>query len=150
MMFHTQCILRLVVGVCVLYSALALEKGVDIFTLASGCFWSVELVFQRIPGVVSTQVGYCGGKTETPSYAAVSRGTTGHAEAVQVQFDPTVVSLDQLLDVFFEIHDPTTPNAQGEICTRQLHFVQSRLTLLRPICRSRQRDAVSIGIVFCG
>ena len=71
------------------------------------------MVFQRIPGVVTTSVGYTGGSLSNPSYEQVSSGRTGHAEAVQVSFDSSVITLPQLLDVFFDIHDPTTMNRQG-------------------------------------
>jgi len=83
-------------------------------TFAAGCFWSVELKFQRIPGVLSTQVGYTGGSKIEPSYTQVKTGETGHAEAVKVVFDPSVVSYRELVDVFFEIHNPTTVDRQGE------------------------------------
>ena len=82
-------------------------------TFAAGCFWGVESVFQQVPGVLDTQVGYAGGHTEQPTYEAVCSHTTGHAEAVQVEFDPHQVSYSQLLDVFWANHDPTTLNRQG-------------------------------------
>ena len=91
-------------------------------TLAAGCFWSVELVYQRIPGVVATQVGYAGGSVQHPRYEEVARGRTGHAEAVQVHYDANIIGLSQLLDVYFDIHDPTSLNRQG---TR----TQSKVTL---------------------
>jgi len=82
-------------------------------TFAAGCFWSVEATFRKLDGVVSTQVGFAGGTEENPSYEDVCTGGTGHAEAVQLEYDPSKVSYGQLLDVFWNIHDPTTLDRQG-------------------------------------
>lgn len=84
-----------------------------IATFGAGCFWGVELAFSNIAGVVSTAVGYCGGGTAHPNYEMVCTGKTGHAEAVRVEFDPARVSYENLLEVFWSIHDPTTLNRQG-------------------------------------
>mgnify|MGYP000785937179 FL=1 len=80
---------------------------------AAGCFWGIQAVFDTVPGVVSTTVGYTGGQTENPDYRQVCTGGTGHAEAVKVVFDDKMVTYDQLLDIFFANHDPTTLNRQG-------------------------------------
>lgn len=82
-------------------------------TLANGCFWCSEAVFARLKGVKSVLPGYSGGKVDNPTYEQVSSGTTGHAEAAQIEFDPDVISFEKLLDVFWHTHDPTTLNRQG-------------------------------------
>ena len=82
-------------------------------TFGAGCFWHVEQVFAKIPGVVSTAVGYAGGDLKDPSYDQVCTGNTGHAESVQVEYDPAKVSYEELLDVFWKTHDPTTLDRQG-------------------------------------
>jgi peptide-methionine (S)-S-oxide reductase len=88
-------------------------KNLQVATFAAGCFWGVEEAFNEVKGVKSTKVGYTGGMFENPSYSNVCTGKTGHAEAVQIQFDPNEVSYQELLDVFWSIHDPTTRNRQG-------------------------------------
>lgn len=85
----------------------------DLITLGGGCFWCTEAVFERVRGVLSVESGYCNGQSPAPSYEQVCGGQTGHAEVVRLRFDPEQVSLRELLEVFFAVHDPTTLNRQG-------------------------------------
>ena len=89
------------------------DAGKEIATLAGGCFWCLEAVFDDLKGVESVESGYMGGKTANPSYEDVCSGETGHAEVVQLTFDPKQVSFKEILEVFFVIHDPTTLDRQG-------------------------------------
>ncbi|MEO6181519.1 MAG: bifunctional methionine sulfoxide reductase B/A protein [Verrucomicrobiota bacterium] len=84
----------------------------EVATVAGGCFWGMEEIIRKIPGVIETKVGYTGGTTKNPTYKQVCTGKTGHAEAVQIIFDPTILSYDKVLDFFFRMHDPTTLNRQ--------------------------------------
>ncbi len=85
----------------------------DKATFAAGCFWGVEVAYRRVPGVTTTRVGYTGGESLNPSYESVCTGQSGHAEAVEVTFDPARVGYEDLLDVFWVVHDPTQANRQG-------------------------------------
>jgi peptide-methionine (S)-S-oxide reductase len=89
------------------------SEGHEIATLGGGCFWCIEAVLQRIEGVLSVVSGYAGGSTPNPTYEEVCTGDTGHAEVVQVSFDPNLISYEEILDIFWQAHDPTTPNRQG-------------------------------------
>lgn len=104
-------------GVVVKSDTLTLNQinmdSMEVATLGAGCFWCVEAVFQDIKGVAAVQSGYSGGTVINPSYKEVCTGNTGHAEVVQITFDPKVVSFETILEVFFETHDPTTLNRQG-------------------------------------
>ncbi|MEO7393778.1 MAG: peptide-methionine (S)-S-oxide reductase MsrA [Chitinophagaceae bacterium] len=87
--------------------------GTETATFANGCFWCTEAIFEQLNGVISAVSGYTGGQTENPDYKEVSNGETGHAECLQIVYDPAKISFDELLEVFWETHDPTTLNRQG-------------------------------------
>ncbi len=82
-------------------------------TLGGGCFWCLEAVFQQIQGITAVESGYCGGRTSDPDYESVCGGQTGHAEVVRLEFDTTLISFAEILEIFFTLHDPTTLNRQG-------------------------------------
>lgn len=90
-----------------------MANTVETATLGAGCFWCVEAVYQELKGVERVVSGYAGGATENPTYYAVCSGTTGHAEVIQVTFDPTAIAFEEILEVFWRTHDPTTLNRQG-------------------------------------
>jgi peptide-methionine (S)-S-oxide reductase len=85
----------------------------EIAVLALGCFWGPEIKFSKIDGIKKTEVGYCGGTNALTSYKEVCSGTTNHAEVVKLEFDPEIISYEDILNIFFKIHDPTTLNSQG-------------------------------------
>ncbi len=89
------------------------DPSVEVATFGGGCFWCTEALISRLDGVISVEAGYAGGRTVDPTYEEVCSGTTGHAEVIQVRFDPKKVGYDALLEVFFKTHDPTTPDRQG-------------------------------------
>jgi peptide-methionine (S)-S-oxide reductase len=112
----------------------------EIATLAGGCFWCLEAVFQRLDGVERVVSGYMGGALAEPDYEAVCAGETGHAEVIQITFDPAKISFTELLEVFFAIHDPTTLNRQGNDVGSQY---RSAIFFHSPEQESAARAAVS-------
>lgn len=89
------------------------NNGIETITLGGGCFWCLDALFKDFKGVIKVEAGYTGGTVKNPSYKEVCNGTTGQAEVVQISFDPSIISLEDLLEVFWTIHDPTTLNRQG-------------------------------------
>lgn len=94
-------------------SNIVIPDGAKVATFGSGCFWCTEAIFQNVDGVVKVESGYSGGKVKNPTYKEVCSGLTGHAEVIQLTYDPNVVTYDELLEIFWKTHDPTTLNRQG-------------------------------------
>ena len=90
-----------------------MSTNVETVTLAGGCFWCLEAVYDEVKGVISVESGYANGNVKNPTYRQVCNGDTGHAEVVQIKFDPSIITFRDLLNIFFVIHDPTTLNRQG-------------------------------------
>nr|MDQ3718448.1 peptide-methionine (S)-S-oxide reductase MsrA [Thermoproteota archaeon] len=90
-----------------------MSDKLEVATLANGCFWCTEAIFKRLKGVKSVVPGYSGGVTKNPTYEQVCAGRTGHAESIQIEFDPKVIPFERILDIFWHTHDPTTLNRQG-------------------------------------
>ena len=114
-------------------------------TLAGGCFWGVEELLRKLPGVVDTSVGYAGGTLKNPRYEDVKTGRTGHAESLQIVFDPQTVSYDEILDHFFRLHDPTTKDRQGNDVGSQyrsaifVHDDAQRAAAERAVTRAQEK-----------
>jgi len=114
----TKVLLLLIAGILTMNAADATKEAQNtnttaLATFGGGCFWCTEAVFEKVKGVKSAVSGYAGGAQENPSYREVCNGTTGHAEVIQVQYDPKQISYETLLEIFFDTHDPTTMNQQG-------------------------------------
>lgn len=112
-----------------------------------GCFWCIEAVFERIKGVVSVTSGYAGGETENPNYTDVCSGTTGHAEVVKIEYDPSIIGYEELLEVFWKAHDPTTLNRQGaDVGTQYRSIILSADREQREIAEKSKKELEKAGI----
>ncbi len=116
------------------------ENNLQKATFAAGCFWGVEEAFRKLKGVKSTMVGYTGGKLENPSYEDVCTDETGHAETIQVQYDPNEISYEQLLNVFWSVHDPTTKDRQGPDIGSQYRSMISYHTLEQETLAKKSKE----------
>lgn len=118
------------------------EKGI----FAAGCFWSKEYFFRQLPGVISTQVGYTGGQTTSPTYQTVLTKTTGHAEAVEVTFDPSVISFEQLTKYFFEIHNPSIDRSEkgGQYRSAVFFRNEHQLKIAQDLIKQLEQKGISV------
>jgi peptide-methionine (S)-S-oxide reductase len=123
------------------------QPETELATFGAGCFWCVEAVFQQLQGVISVASGYAGGEVENPTYQQVCTGTTGHAEVCQIRFDPQQISYDQLLEVFWKTHDPTTLNRQGnDVGTQYRSVIFYHDDQQRALAERRKRELDEAGI----
>jgi peptide-methionine (S)-S-oxide reductase len=126
---------------------MSVDAGREVATLAGGCFWCLEPIFEQLRGVETVVVGYAGGTVPNPSYEAVCTGATGHAEAVQIEYDPEVITFRDLLDVFFTVHDPTTLNRQGaDVGTQYRSAVFYHDEAQRQVVQEAIRDLEAAGV----
>ncbi|PKO16921.1 MAG: peptide-methionine (S)-S-oxide reductase [Chloroflexi bacterium HGW-Chloroflexi-10] len=118
----------------------------EVITLGGGCFWCLEPIFAELRGVTGVVVGYAGGSMKNPTYQQVCGGFTGHAEVVQVTFSPNVIQLDDLLEIFFHVHDPTTPNRQGaDVGPQYRSIILYHTDFQKKICEAKIRSLNTSG-----
>jgi peptide-methionine (S)-S-oxide reductase len=123
------------------------NEATQIATFANGCFWCTEAIFKRLKGVKSVLPGYSGGVVENPSYDEVCTGKTGHAESIQIEFDPTVISYEKILDIFWHTHDPTTLNRQGnDVGTQYRSAIFYHDQKQKEIAETSKRDLEKTGV----
>ena len=138
----------LIAGALVAGQVNAEEAGMQKAAFGAGCFWGVEKVFGDLPGVLSTQVGYTGGSLKNPTYEAVCNSDTGHAEAVEITYDPSKISYEDLLEIFWMHHDPTTPDQQGNDVGHQYRSVIFYYTPAQKVAAARSWEALEKSGIF--
>ncbi len=125
-----------------------MQNKTELATFGAGCFWGVEETFGNLPGVLKTTIGYIGGHTENPTYEEVCTDKTGHVEALQLEYDPSIISYEKLLEVFWKNHDPTTENRQGPNVGSQYRSVIFYHTPEQKLIAEKSKEQLELGDIY--